>query len=80
MIYPIDVMKRLGWAPEFLAGSILKYLRSDKEPEHSAESVRVYWRWLNELIVDASDESMRTLHVLKQLLEELTLEEIERLT
>ncbi len=49
---PWDDMKRLGWAHHFAAGSILKYLRRDKNKGHSLESARWYWARLKELRVD----------------------------
>jgi hypothetical protein len=39
-----------GWAPEFAAGNILKYLRRTKEPEHSLESARWYYARLTEMM------------------------------
>lgn len=43
---PWDAMLELGIGPHFAAGSILKYLRRDKDPEHSAESARWYYHQL----------------------------------
>jgi hypothetical protein len=48
---PWDDIVDQGWAPEFAAGNILKYLRRTKDPEHSAESARWYWLRLIELMV-----------------------------
>jgi hypothetical protein len=37
-----DSILELGWAPEFAAGNILKYLRRTKSPKHSLESANWY--------------------------------------
>lgn len=76
---PYDDIKRLGWAPEFLAGSILKYLRRTKDSEHSLESARIYWRWLNDLVIDASDEDNHIRYVIKQLTGTLTPDELAKI-
>ncbi|MDE2426251.1 MAG: hypothetical protein KGO96_10145 [Elusimicrobia bacterium] len=49
---PIDDMIELGWAAHFMAGSILRYLRRDKDREHSLESARRYREWLANLAAD----------------------------
>lgn len=41
---PWDDYVAEGWAPEICAGMVLKYLRRDKEPEHSLESARWYYQ------------------------------------
>lgn len=46
---PWDIMKELGWAPHFAAGNVLKYLRRDKDREHSIESARWYYARLSEI-------------------------------
>lgn len=46
---PWDSMLENGWAPQFAAGSILKYLRRSKQPEHSLESARWYFKELCKL-------------------------------
>lgn len=46
---PWDAMLRMGIAAQFAAGSILKYLRRTKDPEHSLESARWYYEQLKKL-------------------------------
>lgn len=46
---PWDDIVELGWAPQFAAGSILKYLRRNKDEEHSLESARWYMLRLHEM-------------------------------
>jgi hypothetical protein len=46
---PWDTIKELGWGPEFAAGNVLKYLRRDKDKEHSLESARWYYNQLTNL-------------------------------
>jgi hypothetical protein len=48
-IQPWDLIVAAGWAPEFAAGCVLRYLRRTKDPEHSLESARWYWTQLHEL-------------------------------
>lgn len=43
---PWDDMVDLGWGPDFAAGSILKYLRRAKDPDHSLESAKWYYAQL----------------------------------
>ena len=43
---PWDTMVDLGWAPAIAAASIVKYLRRDKDPEHSLESAKWYYAQL----------------------------------
>lgn len=43
---PWDTMVDLGVAQEFAVGSILKYLRRAKDPEHSLESAQWYYNQL----------------------------------
>jgi hypothetical protein len=45
---PWDDIKDLGWAAEFAAGNVLKYLRRTKEPGHSLQSARWYLARLEE--------------------------------
>ena len=45
---PWDDIVEQGWAIEFSAGNVLKYLRRTKEPEHSLESARWYLTRLHE--------------------------------
>jgi hypothetical protein len=47
---PWDDIVEEGWAPEFAAGNVLKYLRRDKAREHSLASARWYWARLNEAV------------------------------
>lgn len=49
---PWDDIKELGWAPHFAAGNVLKYLRRDKDREHSIESARWYFARLCEMAGD----------------------------
>lgn len=47
---PWDIMIKLGWAADFAAGSILKYLRRSKgDPQGDLDKARIYLTWLNEL-------------------------------
>lgn len=57
---PWDIIKAMGWGPEFCAGNILKYLRRDKAPEHSRESARVYYKWLCELCLFDAPRARQT--------------------
>lgn len=52
---PWDAIVRLGWAPQFAAANIIKYLRRTKEPKHSIESAKWYWARLCE--IDPNDEN-----------------------
>ncbi len=72
-----------GWAPEFAAGCVLRYLRRDKDHEHSIESARWYWRQL----IKISDDSQphvpgweRAPRIFQDLTKLLTAEEFERLS
>ena len=76
---PWDVIVRLGWAPEFAAGNILKYLRRDKEEAHSLESARWYWMRLRELASN-SPERFRAWEVHRQLQEALTPDELRQVS
>ncbi len=69
---PWDDIVLAGWAPEFAAGNVLKYLRRTKAPEHSLESARWYYQRLKEMGDPA-------LMVKAQLVEMLTDEEKARL-
>jgi hypothetical protein len=70
---PIDTIKELGWGAQFMAGNVLKYLRRDKDLEHSLQSARVYFGWLRELAITGTPVD-RKVH--EQLINELNLEEI----
>ncbi len=78
---PVDAIRELGWAPEFFAGNVLKYLRRDKAPEHSLKSARVYYSWLQELahVSHVDDAGYRARNVLFRLDAEMTEEELRRL-
>jgi hypothetical protein len=70
---PWDDIKDQGWAPEFAAGNILKYLRRSKNEEHSLKSARWYWAQL-QAISSTNAANIRT-----KLTELLTDEEMESL-
>lgn len=75
---PVDTIRDMGWAPEFFAGNVLKYLRRSKDIEHSHESARVYFRWLGDEVKSMQfDEAyrFRALDVLERLCAVLTLDE-----
>lgn len=65
---PFDDIKDAGWAPQFAAGNVLKYLRRNKQPEHSLESARWYYNELSKL----ADRDREARKVLLQLDRELT--------
>ena len=69
---PWDLIKEAGWAPHFAAANVLKYLRRDKQLEHSLESARWYFRELCKLGVVNSNpqcaEAAITLAMLMHLL------------
>lgn len=73
---PWDDILDSGWAPEFAAGNVLKYLRRDKAREHSLESARWYYRELLRMCGGHSDRAPR---VVQQLLDLLTAEEVGNL-
>lgn len=80
---PWDTIKNAGWAPEFAAGNVVKYLRRTKDPEHSLQSARWYYARLKELIGRGSrshEEGVRASYVYKALMKELTDEEVRRVT
>lgn len=80
---PWDAIKRLGWAPEFAAANVLKYLRRTKDPEHSLQSARWYYDRLKELYgrdARSHEAQVRALTVFKNLMAELTDAELTRLT
>jgi hypothetical protein len=87
---PWDDVLDAGWAPEFCAGNVLKYLRRDKERQHSVESARWYYRRLVELSRGEirpsgvspyrQDHPRRAQNVWKELHELLTLDELTVLT
>lgn len=43
---PWDIIKRMGFGPEFAAGCVLRYIRRTKDPAHSLESAKWYWAYL----------------------------------
>ena len=49
---PGDDIVEQGWAPHFAAGNVLKYLRRDKDREHSVESARWYYERIKEMVDD----------------------------
>lgn len=71
---PWDAIVRLGWGPAFAAGNVLKYLRRTKDPEHSLESARWYWRRLEERFLDDAWHEAA-----ERLANELTYDELQRL-
>lgn len=72
---PFDTILDAGWGPGFAAGNILKYLRRDKEKEHSLESARWYWDQI--VVRSATLDDWRT--VRHQLRMRLTDDELSRL-
>lgn len=54
---PWDDIVDAGWGPAFAAGNVLKYLRRDKDREHSIESARWYWARLKEAVVAGSSDA-----------------------
>lgn len=73
---PWDTIVRLGWGPAFAAANVLKYLRRTKDPEHSLESARWYYRQL----VDRTDWNHADWSpVLRTLMLQLTGDEAARL-
>ncbi len=79
---PWDTVKRLGWAPEFAAGNILKYLRRSKDVAYSTESARWYWDELKKLMTRGQPMAQinRTSDVYRALMNELTNDELKLLT
>lgn len=75
---PWDDIVSVGWAPQFAAGNILKYLRRDKTREHSLESAQWYWARLKELYYTERGHATAAI-VLGQLLELLSPDELLRL-
>jgi hypothetical protein len=71
---PWDHICDAGWAPEFAAGCVLRYLRRTKDPEHSIESAQWYWAQLERLA-----EQGYARYVLGQLRLMLTPDELKRL-
>lgn len=77
---PWDDIVDLGWAPEFAAGNVLKYLRRDKQREHSVDSAKWYHARLMELCHPAQSGSTtlytyRAMRVRQELYKLLTEEE-----
>lgn len=64
----------IGWAPEFAAGCVLRYLRRTKDARHSLESALWYWARLEEMA-----EEGHARYVLGILMGLLTADEIGRL-
>lgn len=73
---PWDTIVRLGYAPQFAAGNVLKYLRRTKAPEHSLESARWYYARLHELVVTQPN----AIKILERLEDALTVKERKMLT
>jgi hypothetical protein len=48
-VQPWDIIKERGWAPEFAAGNVLKYLRRRKTPDEDRKKARWYWVELRKL-------------------------------
>ncbi len=77
---PWDDIVDAGWGPAFAAGNVLKYLRRDKQLEHSLASARWYYQQIVRRAGKAcgsSDHSWGI--VLRQLTEMLSVDEFERL-
>jgi hypothetical protein len=72
---PWDDIVDAGWGHAFAAANVLKYLRRDKEPEHSLESARWYYGQLVSRSAGLNDWAATRQHL--DLL--LTSGEIERL-
>lgn len=72
---PWDDIKDAGWAPHFAAANVLKYMRRTKDPEHSLESERWYYKQLWGM----AQQDMRAMLVLQQLQGLLLGEEMVRL-
>lgn len=83
---PWDTMVEMGIAPEFAAGNVIKNLRRSKDPEHSLESARWYYKQLRGMIDSNLDNLskdtslMRIVAVFNALLSELTSEELRLVT
>lgn len=73
---PIDDIRDAGWAPPFAASCILRYLRRTKDPAHSLESARWYWRYLNDL---CRDDDNYPKDVKRKLVSMLSAEELAKL-
>ena len=56
---PWDDIKFAGWAPEFAAGCVLRYMRRTKDREHSIESARWYWERLQEMGMQDSGQARK---------------------
>lgn len=65
---PWDDIKAAGWAPEFSAGCILRYLRRTKDSEHSIESARWYWARLQEMSMQGNGRARNVLFQLNMML------------
>ena len=68
-VQPFDTIVGAGWGPAFSAGNVLKYLRRDKDIDHSRESARWYWQQLIKYS-EHSTEWLKTLRLLCVLLTE----------
>ena len=68
---PWDAMKRIGWAAQFAAANVLKYLRRTKEPQADREKAIWYYTELKKLAA----EDTRDTRVLRDLLSEITANE-----
>lgn len=70
---PWDTIKELGWAAEFAASNVLKYMRRVKDREHSVESARWYYARLKEMMGrDNGSDVRRAADVYRALMGELT--------
>lgn len=73
---PWDAMKRIGWAADFAAGNVLKYLRRTKGEPDDLTKARWYWSELKKL-AEPDDRFARS--ALAHLLRELKGTELARL-
>lgn len=73
---PWETIVRLGWGAQFAAANVLKYLRRTKEPEHSLESARWYFRQLS-AYADRAEVGFH--EALMLLVDELTPDSVARL-
>lgn len=79
---PLDSMFEEGWADHFMAGSILRYLRRDKDIEHSIESAKRYWGALDNMCGwkgERPDGWLRARQVQARLMKILTAEELSKI-
>lgn len=83
---PLDTILELGWAPQFCAGNVVKYLRRSKDEEHSRESAGFYYKLLGKLALKdiagqhgTKRDCIGANHILRELQRELTLDELSLL-